>query len=245
MKNQITSPKTVNSATDNANLLGFYIAIITTVLTVVTFGIAFFTPPISGPFCQGSCIDYPFTDIVSRFPRDYVWMYPAILLTVIYVVLMVCIHHYASKEKKIFSQIGLSFALISATVLMLDYFIQISVIQPSLVKGETDGIALLTQYNPHGIFIALEEIGYLMMSAGFLSMAPVFSKTNRLENPIRWIFIISFILTIISLIMISILYGIHREYLFEVAVITINWTVLIVSGILLSVVFKRAMRTSL
>ncbi len=245
MKNQLTSSKTVNSATDNANLLGFYIAILTTVLTVVTFGIAFFTPPISGPFCQGSCIEYPFTNIVSRFPRDYLWMYPAILLTLIYVVLMVCIHHYASNEKKIFSQIGLSFALISATLLIIDYFIQISVIQPSLVNGETDGIGIFTQYNPHGIFIALEDIAYLMMSVAFLSMAPVFSRTNRLENAIRWIFIISFILTIISLIIISILYGIHREYRFEVAVITINWIVLIVSGILLSVLFKRALRISL
>jgi len=57
MKNQITSPKRVRN---NANLLGFYVAILTTVLTVVTFGIAIFTPPISGSFCQGSCIEYPF-----------------------------------------------------------------------------------------------------------------------------------------------------------------------------------------
>lgn len=244
MKSQVRSFKAVNSVTNNANLLGFYAAIITTVLTLVAFGIAIFTPPISGPFCAGSCIEYPFTNIVSRFPRDYLWMYPAILLTLIFIVLMVCIHYYASKEKKIFSQIGLSFALISASLLITDYFIQISVIQPSLVNGETDGIAILTQYNPHGIFIALEEIGYLMMSAAFLCVAPVFSGNNRLESAIRLIFIISFILTIISLIIISVIYGIHREYRFEVAVITINWIVLIVSGLLLSVLFKRALRIS-
>jgi hypothetical protein len=29
------------------------------------------------------------------------------------------------------------------------------------MNGETDGLSILTQYNPHGIFIALEEIGYL------------------------------------------------------------------------------------
>jgi len=242
MKNQVTSSKIVNSVTNNANLLGFYAAILTAVITVVTFGIAIFTPPISGAFCVGSCIEYPFTNIVSRFPRDYMWMYLAILVTFIYVVLMVCIHHYASKEKKIFSQIGLSFALISATILIINYFIQISVIQPSLVNGETDGIAILTAYNPHGIFIALEEIGYLMMSVAFFCVAPVFSGTNRLESAIRWIFIISFILIISSLIILSFFYGINREDRFEVVVITINWIVLIVSGILLSVVFKRAMK---
>ena len=49
---------------------------------------------------------------------------------------MVCIHYYAPVEKKVFSHIGLSLALISAIVLIIDYFVQVSVIQPSLVNGE-------------------------------------------------------------------------------------------------------------
>ncbi len=244
MKNQITISRTADPAPDNVNWLGFYTAILTTAVTALTFGIAFFTPPLSGPFCTGSCFRYPFIDIASRFPRDYLWMYLAILLTLIFIVLMACIHHYASKEKNVFSQVGLSFAIISATVLIIDYFLQISVIQPSLANGETEGIAILTQYNPHGIFIALEDIGYLMMSIAFLFMAPVFSVTNRLEGSIRWIFIAGFVLTVMSFIMLSILYGINLEYRFEVAAIAINWIVLIVSGILLSVVFKRSMRMS-
>ena len=32
---------------------------------------------------------------------------------------------------------------------------------------------MLIQYNPHGVFIALEEPGYLVMSLSFLFMAPV------------------------------------------------------------------------
>lgn len=241
MKNQVKSSRPVNSEKNSANLLGFYAAILTTVLTVVTFGIAILTPPLSGPYSTGSPFVYPFTNISSRFPRDYYWMFPAMLLTLLFVVLMVCIYHYAPKKKKIFGQIGLSFALISATVLISTYFIQISVIQPSLLNGETDGIAILTQYNPHGIFIALEEIGYLMMSLAFLCIAPVFSRTNRLESSIFWLFILGFIITIISLIYISVSYGIHREYRFEVAVITIDWLVLIISGTLLSILFKRAL----
>ncbi|OPX90166.1 MAG: hypothetical protein A4E53_01052 [Pelotomaculum sp. PtaB.Bin104] len=133
MKSRNSSHKVVNAVKRNTNLLGFYAAISTTVFTMVTFGIAILTPPLSGPFCTGSCFEYPFSNIVSRFPRDYLWMYPAILLTLIYIVLIVCIHHYAAREKKLFSQIGLSFALISATILVTDYFIQISVIQPSLL----------------------------------------------------------------------------------------------------------------
>ncbi len=119
-----------------------------------------------------------------------------------------------------------------------------SAILTTVVTVVTFGIAILTQYNPHGIFIALEEIGYLIMSASFLFIAPVFSGTDRLERAIRWIFIISFILTMLSLIIFSIVYGINREYRFEVVVISIDWITLIVSGMLLSVLFKRAMGKS-
>jgi hypothetical protein len=229
----------------NANRVGFYVALIVTILAIVTFGIAICTPPVSGPFCKGSCIVYPYSDIISRFPGDYLWMYPAILLTVFFVTLMVCIHQYASDNKKIFSLIGLSFSLLSSFALITDYFIQISVIQPSLLNGETDGIALLTQYNPHGVFIALEEIGYIMMGVSFICLIPVFSGSNTLERAIKWIYIIGFILIIVSFIQISLLFGIKREYRFEVALITIDYAVLIVSGILLIKLFKRELRNSL
>ena len=83
---------------------------------------------------------------LSEFPRDYLWMPPAMLLVVFYVILMVSIHAYAAQHKSIYSQIGLSFALIAAGILLSDYFIQFSVVPVSLMNQETDGIALLTQY---------------------------------------------------------------------------------------------------
>jgi hypothetical protein len=216
-----------------------------TLLAIVTFGIAICTPPVSGPFCKGSCIAYPFTDIIARFPGDYIWMYSALLMLTVFLVFIVCIHQYAPDNKKIFALAGLSFSIASAFVLMSDYFVQISVVQPSLVNGETEGIAILTQYNPHGIFIALEEIGYIMMSIAFISLVPVYSGSDRLNCAIRWVFIISFVLIIISFILISLKYGIKREYRFEVAAITINYMTLIVSGILMSRLFRRQWRDSL
>jgi hypothetical protein len=219
--------------------IGFYSALSTAAITVVTFSIAVFTPPLSGPWCRSGCLEYPYLNIASRFPRDYYWMYPSMLLSVVFVLLMVSIHQYARQDKKAYSLSALLFAAISSTMLLIDYFIQVSVIQPSLQNGETDGIALLTQYNPHGIFIALEEIGYMLMSISFLCTIPVFLKNNRLERAIRATYFIGFLLNVIAFITILALYGIDREYRFELAVITINWMVLIVSGILLTILFKR------
>jgi len=218
---------------------GYYISIITVILTLITFGIAINTPPLSGPFCSGSCFEYPYTDIADRFPRDYYWMYSAILLLFSYLMMMISVHHIASNEKKLYSMISVAFGLMSAFVLSVDYFIQLSVIQPSLLAGETEGIALLTQFNPHGIFIVLEELGFLFMSISFVFLIPVFSKTNALEKSIKWISVISFLCVLTSFALITMIYGINREYRFEVAVITITWIELIVIGILFSRYFKR------
>ena len=230
-----------NMETQNTARVGFYAAILTTLLAVITFGMAIMTPPLSGPYCTGGCFSYPFSDIASRFPRDYYWMYSAILLTLSYYVLMVAIHYFAPGDKKIFSHIGLSFALISTATLVIDYFLQVSVIQPSLLSGETDSIALLSQFNGHGVFIALEEIGFFMMSLSLLFMAPVFAGKTRSEKAVRWLFIACFALNTLSLTLYSIFYGIHREYRFEVATISIHWLTLIASGIFLSIVFRRAL----
>jgi hypothetical protein len=133
----------------------------------------------------------------------------------------------------------LLFSILSATILVFDYYVQIFVIQASIVKGEFDGIAILTQYNPHGIFIAMEEIGYMIMSLTFLCLVPVFSNNNKLEKAIRWLFLLSFILTIFSFVLISVIHGIRREYRFEIAIITIDYFTLIIAGILLSKLFRK------
>jgi hypothetical protein len=242
MITQVAATETTGPVRQIASQVGFWVAILTTVFAAVSFAFAIATPPISGPFCQSGCVTYPYANVASYVSHDYIWMYPGILLTPIFVALMVCIHYYAHDDKKVFSLIGLSFALISAAVISIDYFIQLTVIQPSLLKGETEGLALFSQYNPHGIFIALEDLGYLMMSVAFLFAAAVFAGGNRLERAIRWLFTAVSLLAIGAFIVLSLIYGHNLEYRFEVLVITINWTALIVAGVLLGILFKRVVR---
>jgi len=226
----------------NVYKIGYYSSIFLTIITIITFGLAMTAIPNSGAFCPGDCLEYPYLDTLTEFPQDYLWMFPAIILMITFIIFVISVHSFASEKNKLFSRISLTFAIISTTVLLVCYFIQFSVIPTSLLNGETEGIALLTQYNPHGIFVALEELGYIMMSFAFLFLAPVFANKNRIETVIRWIFIIAFILTIISFVLISIKYGIVRQDRFEVIVISIDWFVLIINGILTSIVFKKALK---
>ncbi|HCY40528.1 MAG TPA: hypothetical protein DHV48_04120 [Prolixibacteraceae bacterium] len=223
----------------NTSKFGFYISMITAIVTMVTFAIAISTPPLSGPFCAGSCFEYPFADIASRFPRDYYWMYPAIVLSFFYLVMMACIYQVTPDHKKVFALVGVLFATMSAMILSVNYFVQVSVIQPSILAGETEGIALITQFNPHGVFIVLEEIGFLMMIISFFALFPIYDKKNSLEKTIRYTAITGFILAVISFALVSVIYGIHREYIFEVIIISITWLELILLGILFSRYFRK------
>ncbi len=227
-----------------ANRFAYYTALAMSGITLITFVIGFFTPPVSGPFCPGDCLEYPFPGIESRFPRDYFWMYPAILMNICFVLFVAGIHACSPGGRKIYSLPALSFAVISAGIGITNYFLQISVIQASLLQGESEGIALLTQFNPHGLFIGMEEIGFIMMSLAMLFAAFSLSRTTGKERAVRWIFISGFILMVLSLLSISMVHGLHREYRFEVAVITINWTALIVGGILLGLAFRNRVRHS-
>jgi hypothetical protein len=199
-----------------------------------------FTPVRSGPNCASGCLTYPYLDAAAFVPRDYLWIYAALLMVLAFVVLVAGIHHRAPDHRKIFSQIGLVFAGIAAAVLAVDYAIQLAVLQPSLLDGETDGLAPFVMYNPHGVFLALEDVGYLLMSVAFLSIGTVFVQHTRLDRSLRWLFTISALAGIAALIGLSLVYGKDLQDHFEVVIITINWTVLIVAGVLLSQWFRRS-----
>lgn len=70
----------------------------------------------------------------------------------------------------------------------------------------------LTQYNPHGVFIALEEAGYLLMAVAFLFAG--------------------------AFIMLSGIYGYDVEYRFEVLTISVDYAVVAGAGTLLAVLYR-------
>ena len=229
----------------NAARLGCWIAPLLAATAASAFALGITTPPRSGPFCVGQCIVYPYTDVVQFVPRDYLWVLPGTLLLPLFVVLAGCIHASVGVRRRHLSLLGLCFASIAAGIITLDYFTQFEVVAPSLLRGETDGLALFTQYNPHGFFIASEDLGYLMLSAAFLFVGVAFGSATRLERAIRWTFIGAALIAISSFAVLSWHFGFNLEYRLEVAIISITWTSLIVSGVLLSLFFLRSIRTDL
>jgi len=209
------------------------------VMTIVTFGFALAAVPISGSNCPSNCIEYPYLDTLDRFPRDYLWMFFAILLIVAYVVFVVALRSASQNRESVAGVSAVVLGALVAAVLVPTYFVQATVVPSSLAAGQTDGISLLTQYNPHGLFIAAEEIGYLLMSASFLLLVPLVRWHDVMSRIVRWVFVAGFVVPVVAFGAIAAIYGFDRQDRFEVIIISIDWLVLIVNGILLALIFQR------
>lgn len=224
---------------DTSCKVGKISSLFVAIMTLITWGFAMTAIPPAGPYCSENCIDYPYLDSLAQYPRDYIWMMLALIQLVGYVMFIISLHYAASEEKKIFSHIAMVFSIISATVLFIDYAVQVSVVPVSLMKGETDGIPLLIQYNGNGIFIALEELGFVTMSLSLFFASFIFNVRQEGERALRWILLAPLVLSIPALVFYSVQFGLNRSYRFEVATITVNWLTLIVAGFLAARFFTK------
>lgn len=207
----------------------------------------FATPARSGPFCaQWGCVPAPYTDVAQFAPGDDLWLVPGLLLVPVFVVLLAAVDARAAESGRLWTRVAIAFATAYAVIVGADSFFQLAVVVPSLQAGETAGLSRFTQYkftqyNPHGLFIAAEAIGYLAMSLALVFAAPAFDG-DRMERAIRWLFAGGSALAIAALAGLWVVGG--DLIAFEVAVLSINWIVLSVSGVLLAVLFWRDTRST-
>lgn len=201
-------------------------------ITLITFAFALIAIPISGANAPSDGgILYPYLETLEQFPRDYIWQYIAILMICIYLINIVTIRSIVKKEKQIYIQIASVFAMVSSVILLINYFVQVNVVPISLMNKEYEGIALITQYNPHGIFIAMEELGFTMMAISFGFLVPVFKgKYTRL---ISKIYLVALGAAAIGFVFVQTTYGLDKLDRYEVIIITITWIVLILNGIII------------
>jgi hypothetical protein len=220
--------------------LGLWVAIWTAVLAAISLVMAVTTLPRSGPYCQSGCVGYPYTDAAAFVPRDYFWMYPAIVLTLLALLLVECIHSQLPPSRELLSRIGVAFTIMGGAILVVDYAIQLTFIQPALLIGETEGLSPWTQYNPHGIFIALENVGYALFNVAYVFIGVAMLRMpTRLWRAAGWIFALGGALTVMLLVFYGGFYRVRLDYRFEVTAILITWLVLIVAPVLLSIAFLR------
>jgi hypothetical protein len=177
-------------------------------------------------------------------PRDYRWVVPGILLIPVFVVVVGCIHSLVEVGRRHLSVAGLCFASMAAAIIGIDYFIQFQVGEPSLVHGETAGLALFSMYNPHGVYIALEDLGFLTLCVAFLFVGLAIPRITRLAGAIRWTLVVAGLLAFATFAGMTWRFGLNLEYRFELAIITITWMTLLAAGVMQAFFFRSAGRQS-
>jgi len=112
---------------------------------------------------------------------------PSLLLAISYVVFISGLHIYAPENKKIWSQLALSFGLLYAGISIANYLIQLITVIPSIQYGTTEGLSLLVSGYPNSVFYALMA-SYFLMCISLLFAAFIFKKENKAQNWIRRLF---------------------------------------------------------
>lgn len=217
---------------------GIWLSGLIATITLITFTFALIAVPLCGPFCTGNCIGYPYLDTLGKFPKDFLWIWLALFQVSLFLVYIGFLHQSATEDRKVFSLPGLLFGAIASAILLMTYYVQAAVLPISLMKEEYDGLALFTMYNEHGIFIAREEIGYLLMALSLFFLSWIFVGKRKNAIYLRWLFRVPLAVNLVSFILISLIYGLDRSYRFEVVTISVNWLVLIVAGYSMVAWFK-------
>lgn len=169
----------------------------------------------------------------SGAPTRSVAVGASLLLALSFVVLMASIHSYAPPEKKVWSQIGLSFAIVYAALLVWNYSLQLTV-----VRANPHLYAWLTmEFTPDTAFWSLETIGYALMGLAALFALPIFAR-SRIELAIRWCFVANAVFTVLG----SAGYVLSGNPLHVLVLASLGvWAIAFpIATALLAVVFKRA-----
>lgn len=159
----------------------------------------------------------------------------SLLLAFSFIALMVSIHNYAPPERKIWSQIGLSLAIVYAALLTWNYYLQLTVVRnnPQLYEW------LTMDFTPDTAFWSLETVGYTLMGLAALFALPVFNG-GGIERAIRWCFAINAVFTVLG----SIGYVLSGNPLHGLVVASLGvWAIVFpIATALLAVMFKRVGR---
>jgi hypothetical protein len=80
------------------------------------------------------------------------------------------------------------------------------------------------------------------MAVTFLFAGLALPKAGRLERALRWILVAGFVTVAVVFVLLSVVYRMDVEYRFEVAAITVDWTVLITASTLLAILYARSVQ---
>ena len=113
-----------------------------------------------------------------------VLLVPSLLLAPSYVLLMLCVHHCAAPDRKIWSHAGVIFAAVYAVMVTINYYVQLTLVVPHMMLNDPEPVRPFL-FIPFDSFIySVDVLGYSFMSLSTLFAAFAFTGPG-LEKIIR------------------------------------------------------------
>lgn len=203
----------------------------TAVFALLALGVALaFAPARSGPNCIEDCITWPYTDAAAFVPRDFWWMIFAFLLALTVPLLFVSASARVRPGREAALQAAVVLATIAAAILTFTYGTQYLTVQVSLARSETTYLSLWSQYNPHGMFVMLESVGFFITALALLNYGLALHRVDRRTRIVAGLCRYGGVLAAGLLPLTLALYRFELEYRYEVLAIAILWPLLTVVG---------------
>jgi hypothetical protein len=131
-------------------------------------------------------------------PYDSAISVVCLLSAPVILILFALNHTYASEERKLFSLIGLCFAVLFCAMTCINRFVHLAVVRPSLAIGKTDGLEWFMPYGSPSVMGAIEILAWsFFLGLAFTFTAFAFDKT-RLERRLFWICLVNGLLCLVS-----------------------------------------------
>mgnify|MGYP000874985383 CR=1 FL=1 len=206
-------------------------AITATAGAAIAWPLAVIDLPQSGPMCQKAhCVVFPFTD-AAYSPVDYLWMYPAAVGLLGFAALLTIIEPLAPPQRWVAARLASRSAGAGAVIIGTAFALQLFVVQPSILNNQQDGLTFWTQFNPHGGFIALENLGYLLMSFALLGVSRLVPGRSGLRRLVRITGATLGGLGVLLLPLQAAWFTANLEYRYEVTAISLTWTAIVVLSV--------------
>jgi len=114
------------------------------------------------------------------------------------VIAMGSLHSLAEGPKKALSRLSFGFSLPYATIIGLNYFLQLTYVRQRILRSDLAGLDPWVIANPDSILLPLNLLGYFFLGLSTLLAAPLFSG-NRKESALRALMVVHGVMAVAAL----------------------------------------------
>ena len=169
---------------------------------------------------------------VMKFPIDAYLIYGFSLgIAAPFVIAVIALHYLLPQEKRIWSLIALSFAIMYATYVNLNYVVQLATVIPATLQGSLNEIRVLDQ-TPHSLFWDIDALGYICMGISTFSLT--FAFTPEWKWLRRFLFANGLMVPVISFVYF------YPHFSTGILLIGLPWIITAPGSLLLLAVFFRS-----